>query len=303
MPPTPSAPPAGSVSPAAFAAFVRGVERRGYVFAESQCGDAARAHQALAQALVELRARAGTLALADWSLAFWARLIAQPQLRGFAAGSDAPPEADVLGAITAGPRAALLLRLVGGLELGPAARALGVSEQAYRHALARAMETLRGRADGASDAALFALRDALHARVKALPEPIRAHLAQMREDIARGRTPPAPPAAARPATSSSRRRGLLVVLWIAFAAVLLALAATFLPRERVPGLAPGVSQALPEAPLPARTLPPEAELLADPDFAMHADPDGARIAQRLDFFSWYAAEGADLATEAADASQ
>nr|WP_246505521.1 sigma factor-like helix-turn-helix DNA-binding protein [Coralloluteibacterium stylophorae] len=237
--------------------------------------------------------------MADWPLAFWSRLIAQPELRGAPLAAPDPAVA-ALAAITPGPRAALLLRLVAGLPLHEGARAMGVSEKAYRHALARALQDLRSAASGDAEGELQALRDALQARVRDLPQDVRDHLARVREAVARERPLPAPAPEPAPAPRRERdaapRPGMRLALWLALAAVAAAFAWTFVPPA-VPPLPPGAMQALP-AETPVRTLTPEAELLADPDFEMHADPDGARLAQRLDFFSWYAAEGAVAADPA-----
>lgn len=51
--------------PAALAAFLRGCERRGAVFAELQCGDPDRGDVALAAALRAFRGNAAALPMAD----------------------------------------------------------------------------------------------------------------------------------------------------------------------------------------------------------------------------------------------
>ena len=67
--------------PAALAAFLRGCERRGAVFAELQCGDTDRGDVALAAALRAFRGNAAALPMADWPVRFWSLLSAAPPLR------------------------------------------------------------------------------------------------------------------------------------------------------------------------------------------------------------------------------
>ncbi|MET0580418.1 MAG: hypothetical protein ABWZ08_00420, partial [Pseudoxanthomonas sp.] len=60
--------------PAALSAFLRGVERRGALFAELQCGDREAGDTALAAAMRAFRNHAGTLPMADWPRRFWTLL-------------------------------------------------------------------------------------------------------------------------------------------------------------------------------------------------------------------------------------
>ncbi len=256
---------------AALAAFLRGIERRGFVLADAQCGDPVRAQAAIDAATRMFRAEAADLPLARWPAFFWQRLLAQPVLRELAKASHEP----LLARLSAGPRTALLLRLVAGLDQAHGAEVLRVSPEAYRHALYRALRELH--AQGIDDAQLKTLRERLQQRAKQLPETGQ-------------RMPPVriAPRAAPPTHRIERaprwlRRGLMALLAI----VLLALAASFVWKLPLPSAATG-SNAL-RAQTPAATLSDTAAVLAGADFGLLDDPDGARIARDLDFYAWYAA--------------
>jgi hypothetical protein len=106
----------------ALAAFLRGIELRGWVFALRQAGDEQRAETGLARALHEFLGEAESLPLAGWPIRFWACLLRQPSLV-----QPADPQGSGLAALAPGPRAALLLRLVAGLDIIHAAEALAVT--------------------------------------------------------------------------------------------------------------------------------------------------------------------------------
>lgn len=267
------------------------------MFAESQCGDAERADEAIAEAMRGFCMVSADAPLSAWPAAFWAALIVQPGLREYAQTRGVPEAGARLAVLTPGPRAALLLRLVAGLSLPHAAAVLGVSEPAYRHALARALEALRvGDDDGAG---LRALRDALHRRVKTLPPEQLATLATRRERALRGETAPA----SKPAPRTVRPAWLPPALWSAFAALALGFVATFFIGRFGATLRPGDMQPLPAGSPPSAIMAPEASLLADPDFELHADPQGAQLSQRLDFFAWYAGEGEQAAAAPAEPAE
>jgi DNA-directed RNA polymerase specialized sigma24 family protein len=255
---------------AALAAFLRGIERRGFVLAEAQCGDQARAQAAIDAATRTFRAEAAQLPLARWPAFFWQCLLVQPVLRELAKSSSNP----LLARLSAGPRAALLLRLVAGLDQAHGAEVLRVSPEAYRHALYRALHELH--AQGIDDAALRVLRERLQLRAKQLPD--TAH-----------RAPPARIDArvARPAHVAARApRWLRIILFALLALLLLALAASFVWKPS--RTAAGGLDALRAQP-PAATLSATADVLASADFGLLDDPDGARIARDLDLYAWYAA--------------
>ncbi|HEX7385618.1 MAG TPA: hypothetical protein VF291_14975, partial [Burkholderiaceae bacterium] len=125
-----------SSSSAPLTAFLRGIEARAFVLIHAQCGDAAAALRALDAAEAAFAAQAATLPLTQWPMRFWGEVLRQPALA--TTSRLAPP----LGAMSSGPRAALLLRLLAGLDAGHAAQALGVGEAAFAHAWERALAEL-----------------------------------------------------------------------------------------------------------------------------------------------------------------
>ena len=256
---------------AALAAFLRGIERRGFVLAEAQCGDPVRAQAAIDAATRMFRAEAADLPLARWPAFFWQRLLAQPVLREL---TKAPTE-QLLARLSAGPRAALLLRLVAGLDQAHGAEVLRVSPEAYRHALYRALRELH--AQGIDDTQLRRLRESLQLRAKQLPE------TGQRMPPARIAARAAPPIHRIERAPRWLRNAMLALLVI----VLLALTATFVWKLPLPTAAVG-TDAL-RAQTPAATLTDTAAVLAGADFGLLDDPDGARIARDLDLYAWYAA--------------
>ena len=271
---------------AALAAFLRGIERRAFVFADLQCGDAGRAMAAVEHAMRAFVPMSGDTPLSAWPASFWSLLLAQAELSG---GEGGVPELAGLGS---GPRAALLLRLVGGLDYPHAARVLGVAEPTYRFALQRALQQL-GEAD-VSYAALGRLRERLHRQVKTLDEARVAALAAIRARALEGRPAPAP-APPPPASRWPRR-----LAWAGLVLLAVAFAATWWPSR--PPLLPGAIQALPAEPSQVPVPPPaepadaDAARIIHPDYAALAVPEAAALAVDLPFLSWLAAEG-DLAAE------
>lgn len=153
--------------PAALAAFLRGCERRGAVFAELQCGDPDRGDVALAAALRAFRGNAAALPMADWPVRFWSLLAAAPPLRTAIPEARWPDALSALAAPAPLDRAALLLRLAGGLQEADAADALGLDGAAYRDALARACPR---DALGHPDAAAWrAVAEAIQTQLRELP--------------------------------------------------------------------------------------------------------------------------------------
>src|SRR5687767_11252814 len=98
----PNATPAIS---SALSAFLRGIERRAYVFAQVQCGNERDAAEALGRAIHAFHTVASLGPLSSWPGGFWSLLMAQPEL---SRGGSGVPE---LVTLSSGPRAALLLRL------------------------------------------------------------------------------------------------------------------------------------------------------------------------------------------------
>ncbi len=282
----PSAPlPPAATPPAssALSAFLRGIERRAFVFVQVQCGRDEVAQAALGRAMRAFREVSAHSPLSTWPAAFWALLVAQAEL------SEGESDIPELGALSSGPRAALLLRIVAGLDFAHAASVLGVSEPTYRFALQRALQQL-GDA-GVSYAVLGALRERLHRQVKTLPPERADALAELRARILLD--VPEPVAVVAPPPSPWRKRlawGLLVLLALAFAA-------TFWPSA--PPLPPGATQDLPIGPAPA-PMPAggDADLVTHPDYAQIAAPGDEAIAADLALLSWIASGEADEAIDA-----
>ena len=270
------------VSSAALPQFLRGIGKRGYVLAEAQCGESARAQQALSATIEEFRHAATHLPLARWPEEFWQRLLTQPALRTL---TPLRNDADPLTHLSSGPRAALLLRLVAGLDNAHGAAVLRVSPAAYRQALHRALHVLHEQ--GIDEAALRALRGRMQQRVKDLPE----QYLQLPASHA------SPKAAARGAALSaiahahrSPPRWLRPALSIALGILVLWFAASFVHRPTAPAGAVK-SEQLPEQPV-AATLSSSAVALASPDFELLNDPDGERDARDLALLAWFDASSA-----------
>lgn len=286
-----------AAAPAALAAFLRGIERRGAVFAELHCGDPAVADQALALALRVFRDVAVRTPFAQWPRLFWTALLASPPLRTPPPAPHWPTEFAPLAGVGSGPRAALLLRLVAGLGDADAATVLGIARPTYRLALQRA---LPHRPDGSPDEAAWrALGEAVQQATRQLPAARLAHLARLREAAIQGRRPdligPLPPAAAEDAAAPATPRWRMPALWAASALTGLALAATFslpdrwLPEQGDPRIR---VRPLPPAELPAATYGAEAALLTERDFEQLVDVADTAVVRELDLYAWYAAEEA-----------
>ncbi|WP_146907381.1 sigma factor-like helix-turn-helix DNA-binding protein [Arenimonas daejeonensis] len=266
----------------ALSAFLRGIERRAFVFVELQCGDDEAAEAALGRAMRAFRGLSAVSPLSAWPAGFWSLLMAQTELSG---GESQVPE---LSALSSGPRAALLLRIVAGLDFPHAAQVLGVSETTYRFALQRALQQL---GDGdISYAALSALRERLHRQVKTLPEDRTASLAALRQRVLQGEAEAEP----RPPQASPWPGRLL---WTVLVLLALAFAATFLlspePREVGPQVLP---------PENVSAVPVEPDPVTHPDFALLAAPDDEALATELALLSWVASGQADPLPEPAPAA-
>ena len=302
-------------APAALAAFLRGCERRGAVFAELQCGDADRGDMALAAALRAFRGKAAALPMADWPVRFWALLAATPQLRVDGPAAHWPDAFSALARPATADRAALLLRLAGGLQEAEAADVLGLDGAAYRDALARACprDSL-----GHPDAGAWrALAEAIQQHLRELSDDRLAGLARLREDALAGtRLPPAEAKTPAAAVARVPRRWpwILVSLVLLLAAAGAALwwwrGSALLPSSALPAAIPtdedGVSALPPDPVITSAELPPDgspavrAEAVAPaahPDFALIADADDEARAREADFLAWYVAgAGATAAT-------
>ncbi|MGH8105881.1 MAG: hypothetical protein ACREO2_06165, partial [Arenimonas sp.] len=145
----------------AMQAFRRGIDRRAYVLARAQCGDDDLLQSALIGVDTAFNAEYAELPISQWPIRFWTLLLSRKEL---AQGHSPWP---ALASISHGPRAALLLRLVAGLDFSHAAQVLNISETTYRFALERGLEQLH--AAGFNFAELERLRDSFFDEVKQLP--------------------------------------------------------------------------------------------------------------------------------------
>lgn len=277
-------------------AFLRGVERRGAVFAQLQCGDAIAGDLALAVALRNFRETAPHAARAQWPMQFWASLLASPRLREEAEQPHWPLTLRHLGTLDTGSRAVLLLRLVAGLNETDAAAALAIERSQYRQALHHALpHDPTGEVDAS---ALQAMVEAIQELNGHLPAERLAHLARLREAALQGRRPeligpwPGPEQAQ---TVANRRWWLWPSVGLTLALCALALGATFYwpfnatdaegnPRIRV--------RPLPQAAAPASRFGGEAALLTHRDFDMLTAGSDDPVLDDLEFYAWYAAQQA-----------
>lgn len=273
-------PPNGALS-----AFLRGVERRGVVFAELQAGDAARGDAAIAATLRGFSAVAPRAPFVEWPRRFWSMLLAAPSLRGASAAPVRDGPLAVLAGLGSGPRAALLLRLVAGLSEGDAAATLGIARPTYRLALQRALPRTDA---GTLDTELWrAMGDAAQQALRDLPAARLERVAALRD----GRPEPAP--AHPPRATPMHARWLWPVLAGVALLTALALAATWWGPFATGASADGLPR-IDTRPLPAQGTPPmrygeEVALLThrDLDLLLADDAAGAPPAEPA-FDAWLA---------------
>lgn len=323
--------PSSHVAPAppALAAFLRGVERRGALFAQLQCGDAEHGDVALATVMRSFSERAPQRPMADWPRAFWQQLMAAPALQREPSGARWPAPLEHLGTLAPGDRRALLSRLAVGLPEDEAVEVLATDLTHYRAALAAACPLDAG---GQPDPAGWrALAEAIQQQMRDLPPERLARLARLRERALQPETaPPRPPRRESPAlpahrdasglTKSGRwRRWAVVAIVLACAG---GLAVTFLApsgwlgrmggsldqREQTGesglGLAeePDIrSEALAPADAPAARVAAEDALLLHPDLEQLLDPESESLSGDAAFLAWYLA-GRDPASPVDPAS-
>ena len=275
--------PADPARHAALTAFLRGIEVRAWVFALRQAGDEARAEAGLARAFHDFLAEARATPLGGWPMRFWSCLLRQP---GLASGVAA--DGGGLAALPAGPRAALLLRLVAGLDVAHAAQALGVSQDAYEKALHRALG-----APGLDPPGVEALRAQLQAQIHDAPAAQRQLLAAWRDEAVLSLADlPAP----RAGDSPGRGRR-----WLVAALALTVAAAGAWGAWRSGLLRTGPPPAVVDrvAPPPAMT---DAIAVTHPDYLLVARPADEALARELPFLSWMAAATLPAPTEPAPPS-
>ena len=273
---TPSAAPP---SPAAVAAFLRGLDKRARLFATVQAGDAERGERALAAVARVFAAEVGQWPLAQWPQQYWRLLLATPSLR------QAPPLAAALplpgiARLPPEPRAGVLLHLVAGLEDAAAADALGLAMPDYQ-ALIR--DSLPRDALGQPDVDVWrAWRAAAQRELERAPEP--PPLAKPTQAPAtRGPTPSKVESEPRPP------RGVHW-LWLGVVVCVLAFAATFFIHPAGRGTLSKWFASIKREALPAASAPKARFDAAD--FALHPDRDQLAAPQE----AWYAQRLALLAS-------
>jgi hypothetical protein len=280
-----------AAAPAALTAFLRGIERRGAVFAQLQCGDPERVDDALAVAMRAFRNVASQVPVAEWPRRFWALLLASPPLRDHAPSPQWAAGFAPLATLGHGPRAALLLRLVAGLPDVDAAAVLGIARPTYRLALQRA---LPHHADGTPDeAGWHALGEAAQLAIRQLPADRLAHLARVREAAILGRRLEPQRASAVRDARPVRPRWWRPALAASAVATLVALLATFLPRFGDDGLSDEIrirSEPLPPAEAPAATFGADTALLTHRDFELLAADAGNATPRDPGFHAWLVAQ-------------
>lgn len=282
-----------AAAPAALTAFLRGVERRGALFAELLAGDAATGDELLAQAMRAFRGEAARVPFTGWPARFWQCLLGVPALRQAPAATAWPDAFAFLADIGRGPRAALLLRLVAGLSEADAAAALGIARPTYRLALQRA---LPHRADGEPDAEAWrALADAAQDATRTLAPERMARIAREREAAVAGeRRPAAEPKPVATDTQPVRPRWVWPATGVVIVATLAALATTVpWPHAAGDDGEPRIrAEALPPASAPAATYDDAARVLTHPDFDLLLDAQPESAAADPAFHAWLAAEAA-----------
>ena len=312
--PSPSAVPA----PAALAAFLRGVERRGALFAQLQCGDAEHGDAALATAMRAFAGQAPLQPMADWPRGFWQKMMASPALHRPPTGARWPGAVAHLATLAPEDRQVLLSRLAAGLPEDEAVEVLGLDMTRYRAALAAACPT---DAAGQPDAAGWrALAEAIQQQMRDLPPERLARLARLREAALQPEAPlPRParqdmrtPVAPAPRTRADAatpvrgrwRRWAVVAIVLACAG---GLAVTFFDPWGMFGRAgdsledvgrtglglaeePDIKQeALPPAEAPAATVAAEQALALHPDLELLLDPESETLSNDAAFHAWYLA--------------
>jgi hypothetical protein len=276
-------------APAALSAFLRGVERRGAVFAQLLSGSPQRGDESLVATVRAFRALVGATPFTEWPRRFWSLLLASPKLRTSPPDAAWPAEFVALAALGRGPRASLLLRLVAGLGEADAAAVLGVARPTYRLALLRA---LPHRADGSPDVDTWkALSEAAQTAVRQLPAERLSEIGRQREAAVHGLK--AKPVVRRKPVADVPGRQSRLARWVVVAMTVLALAATWWwPDMGAGDPAPEGIQAepLPPAAEPKATYDADARLLTHRDFELLLADEDTPAAADPGFYAWYAAQ-------------
>jgi hypothetical protein len=252
-----------AASSSAMQAFRRGIDRRAYVLARAQCGDNDLLQSALSGVDVAFNAEYAELPISQWPIRFWTLLLSRKEL---AQGQSPWP---ALASISHGPRAALLLRLVAGLDFSHAAQVLNISETTYRFALERGLEQLH--AAGFNFQELERLRDSFFEEVKQLP----TELIQTRERPAVIITPAKPVAEPEPV---AKKKSYWPWLLLFIALITAGLGWWWWSNQTV-----AVANTKPVALTDVQTA------VIHPDYDIIANPDIQAQTEDLAFLSWIAA--------------
>lgn len=286
---TPAPPPP---SPAAVAAFLRGLDKRAQLFATVQAGDAGRGARALAAVARVFAAEAAQWPLAQWPPHYWRLLLATPSLRQ---ATVAEPGGPLPGIARLAPerRAAVLLHVVASLQDDDAASAMGLDVPGYQ-ALIR--DSLPQDALGQPDLDVWrAWRAAAQRELDRAPEPPPLDKAS-----SAGTTPAAPVPGSPPAVPEAHGSRWL---WIGVGACVLAFAAAFFIHPAGREVLHQWFATIKREPLPAASEPKArfdpANPALHPDREQLASPREAAYAERLAMLAWVADASADI--RAADA--
>ncbi len=295
----------------ALSAFLKGVERRALAVASLQSGDEAAAGRAVAAAMRAFAGPATDMPMADWPARFWVLLCGNPQLRAVSPDGHWPPALTHLQGLPPAARLALLLRVGGGLDEDAASAALGLTPEAYRHALAAACPL---DAQGLPDALAWrGLAEQVQAQVRDLPAARLQQLEQLRGATAAAAAPvptatPVPRVEADARIARAPRRTRARWSWrtwllLCLPLLLLALVAAWWWTRHgpaLPGAAPPAAEGAvaDNGPVQVEALPDDGAAAgpaapgsrAADDAAMLADPELV-LAQDADFHAWYAAGG------------
>ncbi len=252
-----------AASSSAMQAFRRGIDRRAYVLARAQCGDSDLLQSALSAVDAAFNSEYAELPISQWPIRFWTLLLSRKEL---AQGQSPWP---ALASISHGPRAALLLRLVAGLDFSHAAQVLNISETTYRFALERGLEQLH--AAGFNFEELERLRDSFFEEVKQLP----TELIQTRERPAVIITPSLPVTEPEPEVNKTRLWPWLLLLLVL---VLGGLAWWWWSTQ---SSAVVTTKPVPLTDVQTAVIHPDYDVIANPDIQVQAED--------LAFLSWIAA--------------
>ena len=281
-----------SPSPAAVAAFLRGLDKRAQLFAAVQAGDAGRGARARAAVARVFAAEAGQWPLAQWPSQYWRLLLATPSLRQ-ASPADASPMLPGIARLRPEPRAAVLLQVVAGLEDAAAASALGLSIPDYQ---AMIRDSLPRNELGQPDVDVWrAWRAAAQRELERAADPPPL--------LKRATAAPASPTATEPADPEAPPARGVRWLWLGVAACVLAFAAAFfihpVGREALQQWFAAIKrEALPAAAAPRARFDATDPAL-HPDREQLASPREAGFAEQAALLAWLLNASADPA--AADA--